>query len=35
MPVEQIRAVTTRVSAAVAGDAVTEFAYGEFSPTEL
>ena len=34
VPVEQVRAVTTRVSAAVAGDAVSEFAYGDYSPTE-
>ncbi|GMA85932.1 hypothetical protein GCM10025868_11820 [Angustibacter aerolatus] len=33
MPVEQARAVTARVSAAVPGDAVGEFAYGDYSPT--
>src|SRR3954454_8506878 len=32
VPTEQIRAVTARVSAAVAGDAVSEFAYGDYSP---
>ncbi len=31
-PTEQIRAITTRVSAAVAGDAVSEFAYGDYTP---
>jgi beta-galactosidase/beta-glucuronidase len=32
VPVERIRAVTTRVSAAVPGDAVGEFAYGDYAP---
>jgi hypothetical protein len=32
VPVEEIRAVTTRVSAAVPGDAVGEFAYGDYAP---
>ena len=32
VPLEQVRAVTSRVSAAVAGDAVGEFAYGDYSP---
>ena len=32
VPVGDIRAVTTRVSAAVPGDAVGEFAYGDYSP---
>src|SRR3954447_7366988 len=32
-PIERIRAVTTRVSAAVPGDAVGEFAYGDYAPT--
>jgi hypothetical protein len=32
-PVEQIRAITRQVSAAVPGDAVGEFAYGDYSPT--
>ena len=32
VPVEQIRAVTAGVSAAVPGDAVGEFAYGDYSP---
>ena len=32
VPVEEVRAVTSRVSAAVAGDAVGEFAYGDYSP---
>jgi beta-galactosidase/beta-glucuronidase len=32
VPVEQIRAITTRVSAAVPGDAVGEFAYGDYAP---
>jgi hypothetical protein len=32
VPVEKIRAVTSRVSAAVPGDAVGEFAYGDYSP---
>jgi hypothetical protein len=31
VPVEEIRAVTTRVSAAVPGDAVGEFAYGDYA----
>ncbi|WP_270886605.1 sugar-binding domain-containing protein [Pedococcus sp. 5OH_020] len=30
---ERLRAVTSRVSAAVAGDAVSEFAYGDYEPT--
>jgi hypothetical protein len=30
--VEQVRAIVTRVSAAVAGDAVNEFAYGDYTP---
>jgi beta-galactosidase/beta-glucuronidase len=29
---DKIRAITTRVSAAVAGDAVNEFAYGDYTP---
>jgi len=33
VPVELIRAVTRRLSAAVAGDAIDEFAYGDYSPT--
>jgi hypothetical protein len=32
VPVEEVRAVTTRVSAAVPGDAVGEFAYGDYAP---
>jgi beta-galactosidase/beta-glucuronidase len=32
VPVEEVRAVTSRVSAAVAGDAVGEFAYGDYTP---
>jgi hypothetical protein len=32
-PIERIRAVTTQVSAAVPGDAVGEFAYGDYSPS--
>jgi beta-galactosidase/beta-glucuronidase len=32
VPIEEIRAVTTRVSAAVPGDAVGEFAYGDYAP---
>ena len=32
VPVEEIRAITTRVSAAVPGDAVGEFAYGDYVP---
>ena len=32
VPLEQIREVTSRVSAAVAGDAVSEFAYGDYTP---
>jgi hypothetical protein len=32
-PVERIRAVTTQVSAAVPGDAVGEFAYGDYTST--
>jgi beta-galactosidase/beta-glucuronidase len=32
VPVEEVRAVTTRVSAAVPGDAVGEFAYGDYVP---
>src|SRR5919112_1765412 len=32
-PIERIRAVTTQVSAAVPGDAVGEFAYGDYTPT--
>jgi len=32
VPVEEIRAITTRVSAAVPGDAVGEFAYGDYAP---
>ncbi len=32
-PMERIRAVTTQVSAAVPGDAVGEFAYGDYTPT--
>ena len=32
VPVEEIRAITTRVSAAVPGDAVGEFAYGDYTP---
>jgi hypothetical protein len=32
VPVEQIRSVTAGVSAAVPGDAVGEFAYGDYSP---
>jgi len=31
---EQIRAVTTRLSAAVAGDAVSEFAHGDYAPAD-
>ena len=34
VPAEQIRAVTARVSAAVPGDAVGEFAYGDYSQGE-
>lgn len=34
VPAEQIRAVTTQYSAAVAGDAVSEFAYGDYVPPE-
>ena len=32
VPMEQVRAITTGVSAAVAGDAVSEFAYGDYVP---
>jgi beta-galactosidase/beta-glucuronidase len=32
-PIERIRAVTTHVSAAVPGDAIGEFAYGDYTPT--
>ena len=32
VPVQEIRAVTTRVSAAVPGDAVGEFAHGDYTP---
>jgi beta-galactosidase/beta-glucuronidase len=32
VPIDEIRAVTTRVSAAVPGDAVGEFAYGDYLP---
>ncbi|WP_138758378.1 glycoside hydrolase family 2 protein [Modestobacter altitudinis] len=32
VPVEEIRAITTRASAAVPGDAVGEFAYGDYAP---
>lgn len=32
VPVERIRAITSRVSAAVAGDAIHEFAYGDYTP---
>ncbi|MFN8075184.1 MAG: glycoside hydrolase family 2 TIM barrel-domain containing protein [Kineosporiaceae bacterium] len=32
VPAERVRAVTTRVSAAVPGDAVGEFAYGDYAP---
>ena len=32
-PIERIRAVTTQVSAAVPGDAVGEFAYGDYTPS--
>ena len=32
VPAEEIRAITTRVSAAVPGDAVGEFAYGDYVP---
>jgi hypothetical protein len=32
-PIERIRAVTRQVSAAVPGDAVGEFAYGDYTPT--
>jgi len=31
-PLERIRAVTTRISAAVPGDAIGEFAYGDYTP---
>ncbi|NMR19450.1 glycoside hydrolase family 2 protein [Cellulomonas fimi] len=31
-PVERIRAITTRVSAAVPGDAIDEFSYGDYLP---
>ena len=31
-PLERIRAVTTQVSAAVPGDAIGEFAYGDYTP---
>jgi len=34
-PVERIRAVTTQVSAAVPGDAIGEFAYGDYAPSVL
>ncbi len=34
VPTEQIRAVTTQLSAAVAGDAVGEFAYGDYTPAD-
>ncbi|MFW5471217.1 glycoside hydrolase family 2 TIM barrel-domain containing protein [Knoellia sp. CPCC 206435] len=34
VPLDQIRAITTRLSAAVAGDAVSEFAYGDYVPAE-
>lgn len=33
VPTDRLRAVTTRLSAAVAGDAVSEFAYGDYTPT--
>jgi beta-galactosidase/beta-glucuronidase len=32
-PIERLRAVTTQVSAAVPGDAVGEFAYGDYTPS--
>lgn len=32
VPVEQVRAVTTRLAAAVPGDAVSGFAYGDYLP---
>jgi len=34
VPTERIRAVTTQLSAAVAGDAISEFAYGDYAPND-